>query len=142
MPGLLWINLTFVLSILCGISSGIVQGCCEGAVRKAQPGRFPPTPMDAAMEAYKLAKQEQQEERERQAEAERERERSVVGRVRALSARVLEGARGATTGVRPRGNSAEGHPELRGAAESPTTGLVAAHALSQQASCAMVSVKV
>ena len=37
MPGILWINLTFVGSILCGIGSGILQGNAESGVRKAAP---------------------------------------------------------------------------------------------------------
>ena len=69
MPGVLWINLTFVLSILCGISSGILQGCCEGGVRKAHPGRFPPTPFEAALAAYRDARAQQEEERQAQLES-------------------------------------------------------------------------
>lgn len=53
MPGVLWINLTFVSAIGCGIASGIAQGCVEGGVRKAKPGEFPPTPMDIALEAWR-----------------------------------------------------------------------------------------
>lgn len=64
MPGVLWINLTFVLSIMCGISSGIWQGCAEGAVRKADPGRFPPTPVDFALEAWKQEREQQRLARE------------------------------------------------------------------------------
>jgi hypothetical protein len=58
MPGVLWINLTFVCSILCGISSGIMQGAAEGEVRKAEPGRFPPTPIEFALEAWKKEREE------------------------------------------------------------------------------------
>ena len=62
MPGVLWINVTFVLSILCGVSSGIWQGCAEGAVRKANPGRFPPTPVEFAIEAWKREREEAREQ--------------------------------------------------------------------------------
>ena len=53
MPGALWINLTFVGSIVCGAVSGGMQGSAEGGVRKAKPGEFPPTPMEIFIESFK-----------------------------------------------------------------------------------------
>lgn len=81
MPGVLWINLTFVLSILCGISSGILQGCCEGGVRNAHPGRFPPTPFEAALAAYRDARAQQEEERQAQLESQLQFEGGACSRV-------------------------------------------------------------
>ncbi|KAL1506946.1 hypothetical protein AB1Y20_007810 [Prymnesium parvum] len=43
MPGAIFINLTFVSAVVFGIWSGALQGAVEGSVRKANPGRFPPT---------------------------------------------------------------------------------------------------
>lgn len=43
MPGAIFINLTFVSAIVCGIWSGVLQGKAEGAVRKENPDKFPPT---------------------------------------------------------------------------------------------------
>jgi hypothetical protein len=51
--GAAMINSTFALSILCGMSSGIWQGCAEGKIRKASPDRYPPTPMEFAVRAWK-----------------------------------------------------------------------------------------
>ena len=53
MPGVLWINVTFVGSILCGMFSGILQGAAEGGVRKARPGEFPPSPADVFFATWK-----------------------------------------------------------------------------------------
>ena len=58
MPGVLWINLTFVLSILCGIGSGIAQGKFEEGVRKNNPGRFPPTPLEFARAVWKREREQ------------------------------------------------------------------------------------
>ena len=57
MPGVLLINLTFVSGILCGISSGAMQGKAEDAVRKEKPGEFPPTPMEIALAAWKAERE-------------------------------------------------------------------------------------
>ena len=46
------VNATFVLSILCGIAAGVVQGNVEGKIRKALPGRFPPDPAEALKAVY------------------------------------------------------------------------------------------
>ena len=62
LPGVVWINLTFVGSILCGMFSGILQGAAEGGVRKAKPGEFPPTPVDIAIQTWKEERQKLREE--------------------------------------------------------------------------------
>lgn len=46
------VNITFVLSILCGIAAGVIQGGLEKRIRKAEPGRFPPDPAEALSLAY------------------------------------------------------------------------------------------
>ena len=67
MPGILWINLTFLLSLVPGITSGMAQGCAEGAVRKANPNRFPPTPFESAMAAWREAKEALAQEEQKNA---------------------------------------------------------------------------
>ena len=62
MPGVLWINLTFVGSILCGIVSGSLQGNAEGGVRKEQPGEFPPAPAEIALAAFRAERQRRKDE--------------------------------------------------------------------------------
>ncbi len=58
--GALFINVTFVSSILCGIASGSYQGKCEEGVRKEHPDRFPPTPMEAFIKKFKEVREEEQ----------------------------------------------------------------------------------
>lgn len=77
--GLICINATFGLSIICGMSSGMFQGCCEDGVRKLYPGRFPPTPFAAALAAYKDAKAELQMVRISNAVTESEQELGISG---------------------------------------------------------------
>ena len=60
--GAIFINVTFVGGILCGIVSGSLQGNAEGGVRKAHPGEFPPTPMEIAIEAWKAERARIREE--------------------------------------------------------------------------------
>jgi len=57
--GAIFINFTFVSSIICGISSGSLQGNCEGQVRKEHPDKFPPTPLEHALKAWKETKEEE-----------------------------------------------------------------------------------
>ena len=72
MPGVLLINLTFVSGILCGISSGIMQGKAEDAVRKEKPGEFPPTPVEIALAAWKAEREKLRAELRGAAPAEEE----------------------------------------------------------------------
>jgi hypothetical protein len=51
--GLVMINLTFVASLLCGVGAGVLQQLAEARVRTANPGVFPPTPLQFAIEAWK-----------------------------------------------------------------------------------------
>lgn len=44
MPGTLVINLTFGVSIISGISAGIIQGRAQARLQEADPARFPPDP--------------------------------------------------------------------------------------------------
>ena len=67
MPGALWINLTFVFAILCGIVSGSLQGNAENALRKEKPGEFPPSPADIAIAAFKEERRRRKEELRRKA---------------------------------------------------------------------------
>jgi len=60
--GAIFINFTFVTSIICGIASGNMQTACEGQVRKENPDKFPPTPMEHALKAWKEAKEKEKEE--------------------------------------------------------------------------------
>ena len=55
--GNIFITVTFLGSVVCGIGSGAYQGNCEGQVRKANPGMFPPTPLEYALEAWKESKE-------------------------------------------------------------------------------------
>ena len=64
MPGALWINLTFVLGILFGISSGIAQGKFEEIVRKEKPGEFPDAPMTVFLKVWKEERRKAFEARE------------------------------------------------------------------------------
>lgn len=51
--GAIFINTTFVGGIVCGIVSGVLQGKAEGAVREENPGKFPPTPLEIALLAWR-----------------------------------------------------------------------------------------
>lgn len=75
MPGVLWINVTFVTATLCGIISGIMQGGAENGVRMDKPGEFPPSPADIAMAAFKEERKRRKEEL-RRAKSELRRARS------------------------------------------------------------------
>ena len=57
LPGVALINITFVGAILCGMISGMMQGCAESDVRKHHPGDFPPTPLEIAKLAWKAERQ-------------------------------------------------------------------------------------
>jgi hypothetical protein len=70
-PGALFINLTFLSSILCGMGSGIAQGNAEGGVRKANPGMFPPTPLEIAWQTWKAELERVRTEMRADEEAER-----------------------------------------------------------------------
>lgn len=64
--GAFFINITFIASILCGASSGGMQGSAENGVREANPGDFPPTPIDVWLETWRAERQRiRQEMRER-----------------------------------------------------------------------------
>ena len=41
----IFINGTFIVSIVSGVLAGAWQGRCEGRLHQRQPGRFPPSPL-------------------------------------------------------------------------------------------------
>ena len=47
------VNATFVLSIICGIAAGVIQGSVEKKIRLKHPGKFPPDPAEALAKAWK-----------------------------------------------------------------------------------------
>merc|ERR1719424_1694872 len=53
-PGNLWTNIFFCQNFLCAFAGAIYQATLERQLRRRQPGRFPPGPLEAALEGSGL----------------------------------------------------------------------------------------
>jgi len=53
LPGAVLQNVPFVLSVASAIAAGVIQGNTEKAIIRANPGRFPPDPMEYVKGAYR-----------------------------------------------------------------------------------------